>query len=231
MTIQRKMRAGLVLTGLILFCFSAAEIRAASADDSAELFPNQHQAGFRLGVWNNRGDTPPPAGQVNETGEFKTNIHGSSAYVEAYFGYRLLSLAMVELSLGSVNRGSVTITDQGASDIGNLIIYPVVVQLKFYTGRLPGTKLYPFGIIGGGLYHGRRNVQFTSSQSYYSNWQEESATDFNYVVGGGIDWPIASQIGLELCVKYMPMNLSLVTIEKQDALAFTVGVKYLYSRK
>jgi len=27
------------------------------------------------------------------------------------------------------------------------------------------------------------------------------------------------------------MNLSLVTIEKQDALAFTVGVKYLYQRK
>ena len=231
MTIQKTMRAGLILTGLIMFCFSAAEIRATSADDSVERFPNQHQAGFRIGVWNNRGDTPPASGQVNETGEFKTNIHGSSAYVEAYFGYRLSSWAMAELSLGTVNRGSVTITDQGASDIGNLIIYPVVVQLEFYAGRLPGTKLYPFGIIGGGLHIGRRNVQYTSSQSYYSNWEEESATDFNYVVGGGIDWPIASQIGLELCVKYMPMNLSLVTIEKQDALAFTVGVKYLYSRK
>ncbi len=231
MTIQRTIRAGLVLTTLFLICFSAAEIRAASADDSAERFPNQHQAGFRIGVWNNQGDTPPASGQVNDSGEFKTNIHGSSAYVEGYFGYRLSRWAVAELSLGSVNRGSVTITDQGASDVGNLIIYPVVVQLKFYTGRLPGTRLYPFGIIGGGLYHGRRNVQFTSSQSYYSNWEEESATDFNYVVGGGIDWPVASQIGLEFCAKYMPMNLSLVTIEKQDALAFTVGVKYLYSRK
>jgi hypothetical protein len=138
-----------------------------------------------------------------------------------------------EFSLGSVNRGSVSLeaTVSGASDIGNLIIYPILAQLKLYTPKILGSRLYPWVMAGGGLHYGRRSVQFSNSQYYGPNWQEETETDFNYVVGGGFDWPIAGSVGLDFAVKYMPINMSLVTIDKYDALAFTIGVKYLYSPK
>jgi len=216
---------------LALIVLSAGNASAAPESDSADLFRRQHQAGGRIGVWSNQGELPPAAGQVNDSGSFKTNIHGASAYIEGFFGYRLLPWLTAELTLGTVNRGSVSIEEQGAKDVGSLIIYPIQVQLRLNSPRLHRTGLYPFAVVGGGLLYGRRTVQFTNAGYYSSNWQEESATDFNYVVGGGVDWPVAEQIGLEFSVKYMPMNLSLVTIEKQDALAFTVGVKYLYQRK
>lgn len=224
--------ASISIIGLAVIVVTTVCTQAADDDKPAtELFLTQNQAGLRLGLWSNRGELPPESGVLNETGTFTTNIGGSSAYIEGFFGYRLTSRLVAELSLGTVNRGSVTLADSGASDIGNLVIYPVLVQLKLYAPRIPNTKLHPFVFTGGGLHFGRRNVQFTNSPSYYPNWVEDAATNFNYVVGGGFDWPIGSSIGLDFTLKYMPINMSLVVIEKWDALAFTVGVKYLYSSK
>ncbi len=203
-----------------------------------ELFRTRHQAGVRLGVWANQGELPPKSGDFtdaetgNVMGSFRTNINSASAYFEGYFGYRLSPYLMGELSLGTVNRGSVTLKDStNASDIGNLIIYPILVQIKLYTPRFFGSSIHPFLMAGGGLYYGRRNVQFTNSQVYYANWQEENETDFNYVLGAGFDWPVAGTIAVDFMVKYMPINMPLVAIDKHDALAFIVGVKYLYSPK
>lgn len=224
----------LLIIGLAVMVASTVSVQAADDDTVAtELFLTQHQAGLRLGVWSNQGDLPPVDGQLNQTGTFKTNIGGSSAYVEGFFGYRLSTYLVAELSLGTVNRGSVTLVDDstGASDIGNLMIYPILLQLRLYTPRIPNTNLHPYLMAGGGMHYGRRNVQFSNSRVYYANWQEETATNFNYIVGGGVDWPIAGSIGLDFTVKYMPINMSLVVIDKWDALAFTIGVKYLYSPK
>lgn len=232
--------ARLQLLCLATFFISAACSVAVDKNTApVDLFLTQHQAGFRLGVWSNQGDLPPSEGDITSdgivTGFFKTSINSASAYVEGYFGYRLNSRLVGELSLGTVNRGSVTLADTtgiyDASDVGNLMIYPILVQLKLYAPKIPNSNLHPFILAGGGIHYGRRNVQFSNSQNYYANWQEETATDFNYVIGGGFDWPIASSIGLDFTVKYMPINMSLVVIDKYDALAFTVGVKYLYKPK
>ena len=226
--IARVLTIGLAIMVVPTICAQAADENPTPDD----LFLTQHQAGLRLGLWSNQGDLPPSAGQLNQSGTFKTNIGGSSAYVEGFFGYRLSSHLVAELSLGTVNRGSVTLADSiGASDVGNLVIYPVLVQLRLYAPRISNTSLHPFVMAGGGLHYGRRNVQFTNAEIYYANWQEETATDFNYVIGGGFDWPIAGSIGLDFTVKYMPINMSLVVIDKYDALAFTIGVKYLYIPK
>lgn len=238
MTLRKLTRLPIIV--LITLFISTVGVSAADDDTVAtDLFLTQHQAGLRLGIWSNRGDLPPAAGELTSgdaaiaTGSFKTNINSASAYVEAFFGYRLAPWLVGELSLGTVNRGSVTLLNDstGASDIGNLMIYPILVQFRLYTPRIPSTSLYPYLMAGGGLHYGRRNVQFSNSQFYYANWQEETATDFNYVVGGGVDWPIAASIGLDFTVKYMPINMSLVVIDKWDALAFTIGVKYLYLPK
>ena len=202
------------------------------ADDEIPGFNERHQAGVRLGAWDNRGDVAPECGTVNETGTFETDIKSTSFYFEAFFAYRLAPWAMGEISLGTVNRGRVTIAEGGAEDFGNLVLYPMMMQLKLYPLFSTGLRLQPYLTGGGGLFYGRRTVQFTNASYYYSNWEEESGTDFNYVVGGGFDWPISNSIGVDLNFKYMPINFSktLLTIDSYDAIAISVGVKYMFLR-
>jgi outer membrane protein W len=200
----------------------------AQADDYP-LFNEKHQAGIRLGVWANNGESPTDFVGISET-----SFKDANFYFEGYFAYRLLPQAMLEFSLGIVNRGSVTFKEAGATNVGNVLVHPILLQLKLYPLASLKAKLQPYLLAGGGLYYGRRRVQFTtSSDVYYYGLVEQSGTDFNYVLGGGIDWPIATTIGLEVGVKYMPIEFSkkLQTIRDYDAVAFTVGVKYLYSSK
>jgi len=211
-----------------LLSWGTAQAEQADADKYL-LFSEKHQAGIRLGVWVNNGESP-----TDSVGIFETNFKEACFYFEGYFAYRLFSQAMLEFSLGIVNRGSVTFREVGATNVGNVIVHPILLQLKLYPLASLATKFQPYLLAGGGLYYGRRSVQFTtSSDVYYYGLAEQSGTDFNYVLGGGIDWPIATTIGLEAGVKYMPIEFSkgLQTIRDYDAVAFTVGVKYLYSSK
>lgn len=215
---------------LILFCTLAGlAIPGTAQADGYPLFNEKHQAGIRLGVWANNGESPTDSVGISET-----SFKDANFYFEGYFAYRLLPQAMLEFSLGIVNRGSVTFKEAGATNVGNVLVYPVLLQLKLYPLASLKAKLQPYFLAGGGLYYGRRSLQFTtSSDVYYYGLAEQSGTDFNYVLGGGIDWPIATTIGLEAGVKYMSIEFSkgLQTIRDYDAVAFTVGVKYLYSSK
>ena len=220
----------LILSCAVLGLAIPEMVQAKQADaDKYLLFSEKHQAGIRLGVWANNGETP-----TDSAGIFETSFKDANFYFEGYFAYRLFSQAMLEFSLGIVNRGSVTFQEAGATNVGNVLVYPVLLQLKLYPLASLKAKLQPYLLAGGGLYYGRRSVQFTtSSDVYYYGLAEQSGTDFNYVLGGGLDWPIGATIGLEVGVKYMPIEFSkeLQTIRDYDAVAFTVGVKYLYSSK
>jgi outer membrane protein W len=186
-------------------------------------------------VWHNLGETPAATGPLDTggggSGTYKTNVGDNSFVIEGHYGIDLFSGLMVEFSLGAVNRGSVTLQEGTDTDVGNLLIYPILVQLKFYPARSLKWRLQPFVLGGGGLHFGRRSVQFTNAGGYYySNWEEDSGTNFNYVAGAGLDYSLGSSVGLDFVVKYMPIHFSksLVTIEDYDAISFTLGVKYLY---
>ena len=93
------------------------------------------------------------------------------------------------------------------------------------------SKLFPFVTAGGGVYFGRRSVQFTTDSyaSTYGGFNDDSQTEFNYVIGGGIDCRISRSIALELQSKYMPIHFrQLALVENYTALTITIGVKYLY---
>ena len=214
---------------ILTYALLGLAIPGTAQADGYPLFNEKHQAGIRLGVWANNGESPTDSVGISET-----NFKGACFYFEGYFAYRLAPTVMLELSFGIVNRGSVTFREAGATNVGNVLVHPILLQLKLYPLASLKAKLQPYLLAGGGLYYGRRSVQFTtSSDVYYYGLAEQSGTDFNYVLGGGIDWPIATTIGLEAGVKYMPIEFSkgLQTIRDYDAVAFTVGVKYLYSSK
>lgn len=197
--------------------------------DKYLLFNKMHQAGIRLGIWANNGGSP-----TDSPGTVETSFKEASLYFEGCFAYRLAPQAMLELSVGVVNRGSVTFREGNTTNIGNVLVHPILLQLKLYPLASVKLRFQPYLSAGGGLYYGRRTVQFTTSGDvYYFGVEEQSGTNLNYVLGGGIDWPIGKKIGLEAGIKYMPIEFSkgLQTIRDYDAIAFTIGVKYLYRSK
>ena len=214
----------LILPGLM-----AAQVQVSDDYDKTAPFDKRHQAGARLGVWFNQGDEPLDRTSV-EGYSYKTDIGNSNFYFEGFGGYRLNSRMMFEFTLGFVNRGNVTVFDGIDSYVGNLVVYSMLAHVKFYPlPRLFG-KFYPYVTAGGGLYYGRHDVQFTTDYDFFRVFDEKSGTDFNYALGGGLDWPLSSTIGLDFNVKFMPISLSneLVEITDFDALSVSVGVKYLF---
>jgi outer membrane protein W len=195
---------------------------------------DRHQAGVRLGTWINLGDSPPESLRSgDEINALETNISDVNFYFEGYFAYNILPSTYLELSVGIVNRGSVTVQDEFGTNIGNLLLYPFLLQVKYYPFATVRSKIQPYFLAGGGLYYGRQDVQFTTDPFFDPFFRTDSETDFNYTLGGGIDWLLSDRFGLNLNAKYMPINFSedLVLINDYGALAITVGVTYLHGGK
>ncbi len=224
---------------LLIIC-SAVWADSESEENPIPTLANKHQLGLRLGTWLNSGETPPSLLTDSSTGSiFKTSIKDASFYLEGYFAYHLLPQTFIQFSFGMVNRGSVTYYDGGlgTTDVGNLMVYPILLQLKIYPLASIPSRLQPYFGAGGGFYYGKRSVQFTNNlfSYYYPEYglNQDSETDFNYTLSGGVDWLLSNTIALDLNASYMPVNFSnpLVTIRDYKAITIAVGVKYLYSPK
>ena len=220
-----------VIAGFLVLSagYAEAQVQVSDGVKKASTFNERHQAGVRIGLWSNLGDEAVVDSTVGAL-SWKTDIGNSNFYFEAFAGYRINSLAMAEVSFGFVNRGSVTLFENPYSYVGNLLVYSILLQLKIYpVPTLPG-RLHPFLVGGGGLFYGRHDVQFTTDYDFFYYFNEKSATDFNYVIGGGVDWQLADYLGIDFSVKYMPIGFSkeLVTMKDYDALTFAVGIKYLF---
>lgn len=224
-----------LVTCLALASGVAAQGRANQTEnDLSRLFNKRHQGGIRIGVWSNRGDTPGqnlPSG-ISTAGE---EFNDANFYFEGLLGLRISTALVAELSVGIVNRGEAILKDGNTNYIGNLIVYPILAKLKFYpiSGSTP--KLHPYLLLGGGVYHARHDIQFATggTGSFLPFLEEDSETSLGFVVGGGLDMPLASVIALEVNAQYMPIKQStaLIGVDDWSSLTFTIGVKYLYESK
>lgn len=218
------------LTGsvlVILFMVAANTLAGEEKKRDHGLFNQQNQVGIRLGIWSNRGDSPLEIDTINL---FETNFNDENFFFEAFYGFRLHSMLVGEISLGVVNRGSVTVREEGRENAGNVVLYTILGQGKLYPLSILRLPIHPYLTLGGGIFHGRRTVEFTTGDYFTAGLDEESGTDFSYTVGGGVDWPLGSRIGLELNMRYMSVDFSdrLMTISDYDAFTISVGIKYLY---
>lgn len=220
-------KATVVSIGLALL-LSTVAVAQDTALDTRDGFAYRHQAGVRLGAWANLGDTPVPFDTSGDS-RYEADIKDASFYLEGFFAYRFNPTLMGELSVGIVSRGDISVVQDGFSYFGSLTLYPIQLRLKVYPLSNHSGKFYPYVMGGLSVYHGRHDVQFTDD--YWTFFREPSRTSFSYTIGGGIDMPVASQIGLDAAITYMPINFSktLFTINDYDALTITVGVKYLFS--
>jgi hypothetical protein len=213
-------------------------IGTALADSAEKTLVDQyvksHQFGGRIGGWANRGGSPGDSVLVAPLAYYLTDFQKTSFYGEAFLAYRLSPHFAAEISLGVVNRGEVVLRDDYLmqSEIGNLLVYPILVKAKLYPLGKAAVRFHPYVMLGGGVYYGRHDIQIVSATGdyYYSVFEEASETTLSWVAGGGVDWPLASVVALDLQAQYMPINFSKALIDVKDysSLTITVGVKYLF---
>ena len=199
----------------------------------AEEAPKEYKysMGLRLGGWSNQGDLPfSLVINPEDSNDFvMTDVKNGSFYIEGFFGFRVQRNIELEFSMGITNRGDVTITQDGLSDFGQLLIYPILLQAKLYPLASSSSKFQPFVGGGGGLYYGRRNIQIT--QNYYftlAQFEGETETAFNIVALGGFDYKLSPTLAIDFTTKYMPITFSDLLVGEDDysAITFTIGIKY-----
>lgn len=213
-----------------VFALTAILPVVAGAETMARPFKAQHQAGIRLGGWANLGDSPT-ASQTSGSASYEVDFKGGAFHFEGFVGIRFSPALMGEFSLGIFNRGDVNLTDGSDQFFASLLVYPLLLKAKVYPLGNSGARIQPYLTAGGGFYYARHDIQFYRSDLFFAGFDTQSATSIEYTLGGGIDLPLASKIGLDLNVAYMPLKFSkdLITIRNYDGLAITLGVKYLFS--
>lgn len=187
-------------------------------------FLDRHYAGGRLGVWVNIGDEEP----ASDSGSIE--FSKSSVYGEFFYDYRISRLLALEFSLGIYSRGDIKYSREENTLTGTVNLYPMLLTLKLYPAH--SVVNIPFHLYvqsGGGLIYGHQNV---IDYNYWGVESIKSRAKFMYVLGAGIDWPVADQIGLTVNFKYMPVKFgkSLAEIKDYSGWTLTFGVGYILEK-
>lgn len=221
-------RSTKLLCAVLFGCCAATAIHAQPRTEtvSYNFVKGGQQLGLRLGLWANQGEQAPSTATGTNNEFLETNLTESSFMLELFYAWRFARHFGLELSGGVVNRGDITYTDRFADRFyGNLILYPIMAKARAYLAP-PGFRLQPYLLAGGGIIHGRNDIQLTTSPFYF---EESSETDFNFTFGGGFDYGISKEIALNVHSTFTPVSFgnSLALASSYDGLSITVGVSYL----
>ncbi|MGH8015551.1 MAG: hypothetical protein ACREBV_05125, partial [Candidatus Zixiibacteriota bacterium] len=128
------MNKTVLAASVFLFLTLMTNVGRCEQESLVEKFSHSHQLGARLGAWSNLGDLPPTTilNYANSSARLETKLSDANFYFEGFFGYRFNEQLMLELSMGISNRGSVTLSQFGSTEVGNVIIYPILLQMKLY---------------------------------------------------------------------------------------------------
>ncbi|MEW5922755.1 MAG: outer membrane beta-barrel protein [Candidatus Zixiibacteriota bacterium] len=216
----------------IFIILMAGVIFLSPASSALELvkknFSDKNFAGARLGVWTNLGDKDAP-----EASGIDMEFDNSSVYGEFFYAFRVAPPLAVEISLGLYSRGDVLYSYETSTYIGAVNLYPVFLSAKLYPFyKLESLPFYPYAQPGVGFVYGSQSViDYDDYYYYYYGYTaEDTETRFTYILGGGIDWPVASNIGLTASYKYMPVKFgeALAGVRDYSGWTLTIGVGYIF---
>jgi outer membrane protein W len=209
----RALRIATLLALLLVGCFGVSA--------EAGPFGDKEMMGGRLGVWVNTGDD---GNAISITG-LDQEVAGANLYGELLYSHALSDFFRADIGLGVSNRSDITAT--GNSFTGQINIYPVQVALRVYPfGGFGLGKLYPYFLGGAGLYIGSQTG--SSFRSFTSS--SKTATDLNYVLGGGVDVPVAETIAISAAAKYYRIDFGsdkFLGLQDYSGYSITVGVSYI----
>jgi len=222
--LDKLARVGCSIIFLILMLAGPA---AAIDKKSADRFESgdYSMVGIRLGAWIDNG-----GGQVAEDISVDADMPDAGFYTELFFDYRLTQIFLLETSLGIASRGDAVIRYQDDRYIGTINLYQLLVQIKISPLSGRSRSYHPYILGGGGLVWGRQSIDIIESVDpfYNPDIASKTETDFLGVIGAGIDFPIAEQVGLNVAVKYHPVTFgdALAGVKDYSGTAISVGVAY-----
>jgi len=219
---QTKITAGLIL---LLLCFTSVGAQEKQPIDRL-LQARYSMAGLRLGFWGDMTNEKP-----SQDLSVEANLPSAGFYTEIYIDYRVAKPLFVELSAGVASRGEIVILDAGNKYIGNINLYPVLLQLKYSPLSGRSRSVCPFVEAGGGFVFGRQSIDIVMPGDYYEYNPDitgKTETDFIGAVGGGVDLALSEQLGLNIAAKYHPVKFvnSLAGIREYSGISISVGVSY-----
>lgn len=191
-------------------------------------FPQKNFAGARIGAWTNSGDEAAPTDSP-----FSMEFDNSSVYGEFFYAIRVAPPLAVEISLGLYSRGDIQYSSSTATYVGAVNLYPMFLSTKLYPFfKLESLPIYIYAQPGLGFVYGSQSVIDYNDYyyTYYGYTAENTETKFTYMLGGGIDWPIGTNIGLTMSYKYMPVKFGqpLAEIKDYSGWTLTVGAGYIF---
>jgi opacity protein-like surface antigen len=211
---------------LFIILLSPGAYAIEAVDSNPTGFENNNFAGGRFGAW-----------VMTSNEDFLdslTDFTSSALYAEFFYAHRIAPFLSIEVSVGIFSQGDMAYDTDAGTTIGAAKIYPFFISGKMYPlNNLGNSSLYPYLRLGGGIVHGTRDyntIYYNDPANYYL---EESETKITYLLGAGIDWPIADQIGLNIDFKYAPVKFSnaLAGLKDYSGWNLTFGVGYIFKSK
>lgn len=213
----------LTVTGLML----AGPVAAVEMTKTG--YAHSHYIGARFGAWVFTEDEAVTEGVTQPV-----ELSSSTVYAEFFYSHRINPMLSAELSIGFFSQGDIVYNVASNNYYTAAKLYPLMLTAKFYPfGGKAGMSVFPYLRAGGGLAYGTRD-QINYNLIGYDYFIEDSEAKFTYAVGAGFDWPVSSQIGLNLDFKYIPIDFGkpLAGFEKYSGWQLAIGVGYIFqSRK
>jgi hypothetical protein len=221
----RALLSGLVI---VLMAVPVAALEKAPADKL--LAGNYSMIGLRLGLWADESNEKPV-----DNITIDADLPATSFFTEFFYDFRLMRMVMLELSMGIASRGDAVVREADDKYIGSINLYPLLAQLKISPLSGRSRTVCPFILGGGGVVWGRQNIDYITSADPFYNPDRVNNTEtvFIGVVGGGVDFAISEQIGLNFSAKYLPISFkgSLAGVKEYTGISFAVGVAYYLHKK
>lgn len=220
--VNRSAAVGLALG---LFLFSASGLGAVDKKPAKEPPQVSSAVGIRLGLWTDISNAQPDVDP-----SFTTDMTNTGFATELFFDIKVVPRVFCEISMAAIGRGDIVINVPAGRIVGTVNLYPLLAQLKLSPLALPNHTVLPFILAGGGVAVGRQNSEFAINDvSYYDLWDaEKTRAAIIGVIGGGCDFIVAEQIGINVVAKYIPIKFGgeLAGLKDFSGMSFGVGISY-----
>jgi len=213
----------------VMFIFILIGVSSVSAiEPTPRGFAYSHFIGIRFGAWTLTGDK-------TVTGEDFSPVELSNAtlYTEFFYAHRIKPPVSAEITLGVFSQGDIEYLVDLQSYITAVKIYSMMISAKLHP--LPAGSNFPFKPylrLGGGLVYGSREA-IDNNYSYNDYFIEDNEAKLTYVVGAGLDWPVADQVGLNLDFKITPAKFGkpLAGFKDYSGWQLALGIGYIFQPK
>lgn len=191
----------------------------------AEDLSDRTMVGGRAGVWVNTGDEGPLLIPTSLITTVEQDINDAGLYAELIYSHGFSSLLRFDFSLGITTRTDLV---SNAQDIfGSVNMYPIQFALRLYPlGSVSLGNLHPYALGGAALTIASQSRQGVGS--FFGDSRTKASVDF--LLGGGVDIPVAAQIALNFSGKYHHIDFgedSFNNVRDFSGFSATFGIVYM----